>query len=91
MLRSFLQLTVLGHCTSPLFLGPQAAAAELEAWEHLVWQQQQRRQNPWEGEAGRAAMHRPRYCRKCQAWKPPRAHHDSMSGRCVLRMDHYCM
>ena len=25
-----------------------------------------------------------------QAWKPERAHHDSMAGRCVLRMDHYC-
>ena len=24
-----------------------------------------------------------------QAWKPERAHHDSMLGRCVLRMDHY--
>ena len=46
----------------------------------------------WEGEAGaRACVARPRYCRKCAAWKPPRAHHDSMSGRCVLRMDHYCV
>ena len=26
-----------------------------------------------------------------QAWKPPRTHHDSMSGRCVLKMDHYCI
>ncbi|KAK9917860.1 hypothetical protein WJX75_009021 [Coccomyxa subellipsoidea] len=34
---------------------------------------------------------RPRYCRKCQAWKPERAHHDSVLGRCVLRMDHYCV
>ena len=25
-----------------------------------------------------------------QAWKPERAHHDSITGRCVLRMDHYC-
>jgi hypothetical protein len=27
---------------------------------------------------------------RVQAWKPERAHHDSISGRCVLRMDHYC-
>jgi palmitoyltransferase ZDHHC2/15/20 len=26
-----------------------------------------------------------------QAWKPPRAHHDSVTGRCVLKMDHYCV
>lgn len=26
-----------------------------------------------------------------QAWKPPRTHHDSMSGTCVLKMDHYCI
>ncbi|CAD7929157.1 unnamed protein product [Amoebophrya sp. A25] len=31
-----------------------------------------------------------RYCEKCQVWKPPRTHHDSITGRCVLRMDHYC-
>lgn len=30
------------------------------------------------------------YC-LLQAWKPPRAHHDSVSGRCVLKMDHYCV
>lgn len=34
---------------------------------------------------------RPRYCKKCRAWKPPRAHHCSVSGRCVLKMDHYCI
>lgn len=26
-----------------------------------------------------------------QAWKPPRAHHDSITGKCVLKMDHYCV
>ena len=34
---------------------------------------------------------RPRYCKHCQAWKPPRAHHCSAMGRCVLKMDHYCI
>jgi palmitoyltransferase len=69
----------------------QAAATELAVWERLAQEQEQRRQYQWDGEAGRACVNRPRYCRKCQAWKPPRAHHDSMTGRCVLRMDHYCM
>ena len=26
-----------------------------------------------------------------QAWKPPRTHHDSVTGRCVLKMDHFCV
>lgn len=34
---------------------------------------------------------RPRYCKRCQAWKPERSHHCSVSGRCVLKMDHYCL
>eukprot|EP01025_Chloroclados_australasicus_P028641 TRINITY_DN2838_c0_g1_i1.p1 TRINITY_DN2838_c0_g1~~TRINITY_DN2838_c0_g1_i1.p1 ORF type:complete len:348 (-),score=9.31 TRINITY_DN2838_c0_g1_i1:503-1402(-) len=33
----------------------------------------------------------PRYCRKCSSWKPPRSHHDSVSQKCVLKMDHYCI
>ena len=31
-----------------------------------------------------------RYCRKCKGIRPPRTHHCSISGKCVLRMDHYC-
>lgn len=34
---------------------------------------------------------RPRYCKRCQAWKPERSHHCSSSGHCVLKMDHYCI
>jgi len=29
-------------------------------------------------------------CTKCQIRKPPRAHHCSTCGRCVLKMDHHC-
>jgi palmitoyltransferase len=31
-----------------------------------------------------------RWCRHCKCIKPPRAHHDSITGRCVLDMDHFC-
>lgn len=32
-----------------------------------------------------------RRCSKCNDnFKPPRAHHDSVTGRCIVKMDHYC-
>ncbi|KAL7419401.1 palmitoyltransferase for Vac8p [Cryptotrichosporon argae] len=31
-----------------------------------------------------------RYCRKCDGWKPDRAHHCSVCRQCVLKMDHHC-
>ncbi|KAJ6582789.1 DHHC palmitoyltransferase-domain-containing protein, partial [Mycena sp. CBHHK59/15] len=31
-----------------------------------------------------------RWCRKCWAPKPERAHHCQYCGRCVLKMDHHC-
>ncbi|KAI0903717.1 zf-DHHC-domain-containing protein [Ustulina deusta] len=38
----------------------------------------------------RAAAARRRWCRKCAAPKPPRAHHCKGCGRCIPRMDHHC-
>ncbi|ORX47477.1 zf-DHHC-domain-containing protein [Hesseltinella vesiculosa] len=32
----------------------------------------------------------PRFCKTCQVYKPPRAHHCSYCRRCVLKMDHHC-
>ncbi|XP_013387524.1 palmitoyltransferase ZDHHC15 isoform X1 [Lingula anatina] len=31
-----------------------------------------------------------RYCEKCKCIKPDRAHHCSMCGTCILKMDHHC-
>ena len=31
-----------------------------------------------------------RLCRRCKAYKPPRAHHCSICKRCVIKMDHHC-
>lgn len=30
------------------------------------------------------------FCTRCNSYKPPRAHHCSVCGRCVLWMDHHC-
>ncbi|KAF9406039.1 Palmitoyltransferase [Podila epigama] len=32
----------------------------------------------------------PRYCRTCEAFKPPRSHHCRICKKCVLKMDHHC-
>lgn len=34
---------------------------------------------------------RVRFCRKCREFKPPRSHHCSICGKCVLKMDHHCI
>lgn len=36
------------------------------------------------------ALGKYRYCRKCQAYKPARAHHCKICGRCIPKMDHHC-
>jgi palmitoyltransferase len=33
---------------------------------------------------------RQRWCRKCKAYKPPRAHHCKICKRCIPKMDHHC-
>ncbi|OKL58377.1 Palmitoyltransferase pfa4 [Talaromyces atroroseus] len=33
---------------------------------------------------------RQRWCRKCAAFKPPRAHHCKTCQRCIPKMDHHC-
>ena len=47
--------------------------------------------NYYSGAYDRRDPRRPRYCKHCQAWKPERSHHCSVLGRCILRMDHYCI
>ncbi|KIW65309.1 hypothetical protein PV04_07580 [Phialophora macrospora] len=36
------------------------------------------------------AASRRRYCRKCEAIKPPRSHHCRVCKRCIPKMDHHC-
>ncbi|KAJ5118053.1 Palmitoyltransferase pfa4 [Penicillium atrosanguineum] len=36
------------------------------------------------------ATRRQRWCRRCEAYKPPRAHHCKTCQRCIPKMDHHC-
>ncbi|PLB37127.1 putative palmitoyltransferase with autoacylation activity Pfa4 [Aspergillus candidus] len=36
------------------------------------------------------ASGRSRWCRRCEAFKPPRAHHCKTCQRCIPKMDHHC-
>eukprot|EP00391_Amoebophrya_sp_Ameob2_P007802 CAMPEP_0178999222 /NCGR_PEP_ID=MMETSP0795-20121207/9932_1 /TAXON_ID=88552 /ORGANISM="Amoebophrya sp., Strain Ameob2" /LENGTH=523 /DNA_ID=CAMNT_0020691955 /DNA_START=265 /DNA_END=1836 /DNA_ORIENTATION=+ len=60
--------------------------AELEAKNPVA----QRKEKAQKDERPLDLWYAPRFCEKCQVWKPPRSHHDSITGKCVLRMDHYC-
>ncbi|KAF2806610.1 zf-DHHC-domain-containing protein [Mytilinidion resinicola] len=37
-----------------------------------------------------ASKSRQRWCRRCEAVKPPRAHHCKVCKRCIPKMDHHC-
>ncbi|CUS11048.1 unnamed protein product [Tuber aestivum] len=41
-------------------------------------------------EARSLVSHGAKWCRKCNAYKPPRCHHCKTCGVCVVRMDHHC-
>ena len=41
-------------------------------------------------ESGCQLQERHNVCKRCQHYKPPRAHHCSICQRCVVRMDHHC-
>lgn len=46
------------------------------------------------GEISRSNSHRQRSIRRCHKchdnYKPARAHHDSVTGRCIVKFDHFC-
>jgi hypothetical protein len=39
---------------------------------------------------GRSNNNNKRNCRRCNSFKPARAHHCSICRRCIIKMDHHC-
>lgn len=85
LLWSYFSCTTEPGRVPPGWTPPGVSEAELDR----VRRQQQGFLQP--GSKDPSDVSRPRFCKKCQAWKPPRAHHCSVAGHCVLRMDHYCL
>jgi len=62
--------------TNPGAVPPNAEPPPLEQARDGQHEEQQGRKKRW--------------CVRCKAFKPSRAHHDSVTGRCVVKMDHFC-
>ncbi|KAF8585118.1 zf-DHHC-domain-containing protein [Ramaria rubella] len=77
-------------------LGPFNALIGLLYWNYFmtVVTDPGRVPNAWKPEGDDYEVKKltggPRFCRTCDSFKPPRAHHCRQCGRCVLRMDHHC-
>ncbi|KAL7408816.1 DHHC palmitoyltransferase-domain-containing protein [Mrakia frigida] len=79
-------------------LGPFNVLVGMIFWSYYlcVTTEPGRVPDKWEPDPGREDMEvkkltgGPRYCSKCSAYKPPRAHHCKTCNRCILRMDHHC-
>ncbi|WWC60858.1 uncharacterized protein I303_103434 [Kwoniella dejecticola CBS 10117] len=46
--------------------------------------------NAVEGLEVKKGNHAPRYCKTCEHFKPPRAHHCRQCRTCILKLDHHC-
>ena len=49
--------------------------------------------NDWVSSNGKSidfAQTKSKWCKKCEAVKPPRAHHCKTCSRCIPKMDHHC-
>ncbi|EME79207.1 uncharacterized protein MYCFIDRAFT_87412 [Pseudocercospora fijiensis CIRAD86] len=42
-------------------------------------------------DASKTAAQSNKWCRRCETFKPPRAHHCKTCKRCVTKMDHHCV
>lgn len=47
-------------------------------------------ENDYEASESRSGDRFKKFCRRCKAFKPARAHHCSICGRCIVKMDHHC-
>jgi ribosomal protein L40E len=71
--------------TTAVFTDPGSPLQSQNGYSHLPTQEPRHNTSFTVKSTGDA-----RFCKKCQARKPDRAHHCSTCRRCVLKMDHHC-
>ncbi|KAI9816901.1 MAG: palmitoyltransferase for Vac8p [Pycnora praestabilis] len=71
--------------TTAVFTDPGSPLSSNNGYSHLPTQESQNPTSFTVKSTGGS-----RFCKKCQAKKPDRAHHCSTCQRCVLKMDHHC-
>lgn len=77
-LSTFSQFYVIAMITNPGAV-PKAARPLSDDTEEIDYEQSEARVEQFK-----------KFCRKCKAFKPRRAHHCSICGRCIVKMDHHC-
>jgi len=53
----------------------------------LIDDEEERAYDPSRSKTGESFK---KYCKRCKAFKPTRAHHCSICDRCIIKMDHHC-
>lgn len=81
----FLYLLLNWSYTTAVFTDPGSPSQSQSGYSHLPTQEPRHNNSLTVKSTGGA-----RFCKKCQARKPDRAHHCSTCRRCVLKMDHHC-
>jgi hypothetical protein len=72
---------------------PMCIFVPLALWCHLAVMMGDPGSVPWNAhpiEMDKKSGQKLQICGHCDSYKPPLAHHDRVSGRCISRMDHFC-
>ncbi|KAJ2850876.1 Palmitoyltransferase, partial [Coemansia erecta] len=86
-LKTFLVLGAFNFLLHLLYYNYYLAVTESPGHVPLGWEPPLSGANVYELKRD---TQKPRYCRMCRGYKPPRTHHCAECERCVLKMDHHC-
>jgi hypothetical protein len=86
--QSHLQCTIYLFPTTAIFTDPGAVPRTATPLADDSKENKYRALNASEGASNTLPFKK--YCKRCKAYKPIRAHHCSICARCIVKMDHHC-